>query len=172
MADVENLTLQVERVIPDFRLPSLDGRYVSPRDYKQRQNLVIVYLDPHRYDRYADLLREFADNYQAYRDLETEILAVCPRPISELHGEVGGLGLPFPVLSDERGAVGQVYLGSPPGQGPLAAIFVTDRFLSLRTQMVACFEGDLPNQETILDWLGLIEMECPECGPGDVSFQR
>ncbi len=162
--------LELDRVVPHFTLPSVEGGTVSIKDYRQKLNLVIAYLDLDRCGGCGDLLREFADNYAVYRDLETEILAVCPQPIADLQSRLSGMGLPFPVLSDERREVAGVYLE---GQGnPAAAIFVTDRFGALQTVMMAPTEQDLPNQQSILDWLSLIESECPECGPGDESFHR
>ena len=32
--------------------------------------------------------------------------------------------------------------------------------------------NDLPNQQSVMDWLSLIETECPECGPGDEAFHK
>ncbi len=172
MAEVEARRLEMEQVIPDFILPSLSGKQVSPRDYKQKSNLVILYLNLQQCEGCVDYLKEFADNYHVYRELETEIIAVCPQPISELQSKLGSMGFPFPVLSDETCEVGQTYLGGQPGEKLAGGVFVTDRFGALRAMMVARSENELPNQQSILDWLNLIEMECPECGPGDVSFQR
>ncbi len=170
MAEVEARKLEMEKVVPDFILPAVGGKQVSPRDYKQRANLVIAYLDLDRCGKCVDYLRELADNYHVYRELETEVIAVSPQPISDLQSRIGTMGLPFSVLSDEQGQVGRVYLGDQAG-GLVGGIFVTDRFGALRTQVLAQGENDLPNQETILDWLNLIEMECPECGPPDSRFQ-
>lgn len=170
MAGLEARKLEMEQVVPNFGLPSLDGRRVSPRDYKQQRNLVLVYLDMDRCGGCGDLLREFADNYIAYQDLDTEILAISPQSQSELLSRIGTMGLPFPVLADEQGEVSQAYLGSRPGSGPIGGVFITDRFGALRSKLIVENEGSLPNQASILDWLGLIEMECPECGgaePGE-----
>ena len=172
MAQVESRKLELQQVVPDFVLPSVDGKEASPRDYKQKVNLVLVYLDLGRCGNCVDYLREFADNYSVYRGLETQILAIVPLPISELQSRVGQIGLPFPVLSDEQGLVGKVYLVDSPVANPVGAVFVADRFGALRAMMFGLTQGDLPNQQSILDWLSLIETECPECGPGAESFQR
>ncbi len=172
MAEVEARRLEMDQVVPDFILPSVSGGTVSPREFKQKCNLVIAYLHLERCDVCLEFLRDTADNYHVYQELETQILAVAPFPISDLQAKVGSLGLPFPVLWDEGGDVGEVYLGGEEVVDPLAGIFVTDRFGALQTKFIVATEQDLPNQESILDWLNLIEMECPECGPGDVAFRR
>lgn len=167
MAQVEARKLEIEGVVPDFTLPSLQGGQVGPRDYRQKSNLVLACLNLDRCGNCVDLLREFADNYRVYRDLETEILAILPQSLPDLQSRLGSMGLPFPVLSDEAGEVTGAYLGSGAGQGPIGAVYVTDRFGALRTQWIAQSEGELPAQQSILDWLGLIETECPECGVGE-----
>ncbi len=170
MAEIEARNLEMEKVVPDFILPAVSGKQVSPREFKQRANLVIVYLDLDRCGKCVDYLRELADNYHVYRELETEIIAVSPQSISDLQSKTGTMGLPFPVLSDEQGQVRRVYLESQASR-LIGGIFVTDRFGALRAQILAQGEADLPNQQTILDWLNLIEMECPECGPPEASFR-
>lgn len=82
------------------------------------------------------------------------------------------MGLPFPVMSDDGGQVGKVYLEGFAQENPVGAIFITDRFGALRAEMVARTGADLPNQASILDWLNLIETECPECGPVDEDFLK
>ncbi len=171
MAEVEARSLEIDKVVPDFILPAVGGRQVSPRDFKQRANLVIVYLNLDQCAQCLDYLRDLADNYHVYRELETEIIAVVPQPVADLQSKIGTMGLPFPVLSDEHCQVGTVYLGDQPGH-MVGGVFVADRFGALRTKILAQSENDLPNQQTILDWLNLIEMECPECDPADSSFGR
>ena len=163
MTQVGERKLEMDRVVPGFALPSLDGKQVGPGDYKQKANLVIAYLDLDRCGACKDFLRSLSDNYHLYRADETEILAVCPQPVDELRGQVGAVGLPFPVLSDEKGAVRGIYFSGEPGQ-PVAGVFITDRYGALRNQMISQNSGDIPAQQDILDWLDLIEMECPECG--------
>lgn len=163
MTQVGDRKLEMERVIPDFTLPSVDGRQIGPGVYKQRANLVIAYLDLNRCGECEDFLRGLADDYQLYRADETEILAICPQPIGELQMQAGTLRLPFPVLSDEKGAVRDVYFSGEPGQ-PVAGVFITDRYGALRVQIISQNGTEIPVRHDILDWLDLIEMECPECG--------
>lgn len=171
VAEVEERALKMEKVVPDFILPSLDGKQVSPRNYRQRSNLVLCYLDLDRCADCTGFLKEMADNYHVYVELETEILVVAPQSISDLQGRLGSMGLPFPVMSDEGGDVGRVYLDGRFQEKPVGCVFVTDRFGALREEIVAKTDSDLPNQASILDWLNLIEMECPECGDVEEDFR-
>ena len=164
MGEVETREVIAGQMVPGFSLPSLEGGEVKVRDYRQRRNLVIAIMDLNRCDGCTNLLREFADNYHTYRDLETQILIVLPHPMADIRSKVGDMGLPFPVLSDEGGQVSQVYLGHRPGSGSSAALFITDRYGELRVDMKGEGPDDLPGQQSIIDWLSLLETECPECG--------
>lgn len=150
----------------------MDGKLESIREFKQKSNLLVVYLDLNRCPDCVNYLREFADNYSVYSGLETQIIAVAPMSISELQSRLGNMGLPFPVLSDEQGQVGKLYLANSPVPNPVGGVFVADRWGELRTEMFGQSQNDLPNQQSIMDWLSLIETECPECGPGDEAFHR
>ncbi len=172
MAHIEAQKVQLHRILPDFVLPSLQGKQVSVKNYKQRANLVVVYLDLNSCPDCADYLQSFADNYSVYEGLETQILVVTPIPIAELQSRLGSKGLPFPVLSDESGEMRKSYMQTSPVENPVGAVFVADRYGELRAMMFGRSTADLPNQQSIMDWLSLIETECPECGPGDEAFQK
>ena len=38
--------LEIGHIIPDFRLQTVDGRVISPTDYKEKKNLVVLFFDP------------------------------------------------------------------------------------------------------------------------------
>lgn len=163
MTQIKTTRIEVDRVVPDFSLPSLDGRHVGPAHFKQRANLVIAYLDLDRCGECIDLVNTFAGNHSQYRDLETQILVVGPQTPEELFGKLGNMGLPFPVLSDQERSMARAYFGDEE-RTPAAAIFVTDRYGALRTLILADSAAELPDESGIRDWLSLLEMECPECG--------
>ncbi len=162
MTQISSNRLEEDQVVPDFTLPSLDGRRISPSNFKQRLNLVIAYFDFDRCSACTNALRTFSNRYREYRDLEAEILVVSPQKLEDLKGRVGVLPLPFPVLSDVEGQMARAYLSGE--EKPAAAVFVTDRFGALRMKSLAYSTGELMEQREILDWLNLIEIECPECG--------
>jgi thioredoxin-dependent peroxiredoxin len=170
MARTQSRELSAGQIVPNFTLPSIAGGKVSVRDFRQRRNLVIIHMDVSRCDECISVLREFGDDYQTYRDLETEILVVLPHSLAEIGSRLGGMDLPFPVLSDEGGRVTELYLGHPPGRGPVATVFLTDRYGDLRVEMRAEEAGEMPNRQAIVDWLSLLETECPECGTAEGSW--
>lgn len=172
MAEIEARKVQLHQILPDFVLTSIDGKRESIRAFKQKSNLVLIYLDLNKCPDCIDYLKELADNYHIYSGLETRILAVVPMSLSDLQSTVGNLGLPFPVLADEQGQVGNKYLADSPVPDPIGGVFIADRWGELRTMMYGRSKNDLPNQPSILDWLSLIETECPECGPGDEAFRK
>lgn len=172
MAGVQAKKAQLHQILPDFSLPSIQGEQKSIREFKQKSNLVVIYLDLNRCGDCVDYLREFADNFNIYSGLETQILAVVPISLSELQSRVGNMGLPFPVLSDEQGEVGVLYLANSPIPNPSGGVFVADRWGELRMMSFGQSANDLPNQQSVMDWLSLIETECPECGPGDEAFHK
>lgn len=128
--------METEEVIPDFILTSLDGRQLSPRNYKQPSNLVLVYFNVDRCGDCVAFLQETADNYHVYVELEAEILALAPKSTSDLEGRLGSLGLPFPVMSDEGGKVGRCNYKSMPRKNLVRPVFIADRFGALRAEMV------------------------------------
>jgi peroxiredoxin len=170
MAETQSRGLSAGQIVPSFTLPSTTGGEVGVRDFRQRRNLVILYMNLGGCDGCLDLLREFADNYHTYRDLETEILVVLPYSLAEIKSRLEGVDVPFPVLSDEGGRVAQQYLGHSPGGGPLGALFLTDRYGDLRVEMRAEEVEEMPDQRAIVDWLSLLETECPECGTADLGW--
>jgi len=112
-----------------------------------------------------DLLRGFARDYPRYQEEEAEILAITTQPTDKARSLAIRLSLPYPVLTDPTGEAVQkfTYLDPQTG-GPVPSLFVVDRFGALYTQAIAEREDQLPSSDEVLDWLDLIEAQCPECG--------
>jgi peroxiredoxin len=144
-------------LVPLFDLPATGGRRVTTWSYKGRMNLVILFpgLDSAEVE---DQLRKLAGLYQRFRDNNTEILVVSEENTQTLERLSNALGLPFPLISDIDGSVRDAYTTRTP------AVFVIDRYGELYTQSTAETDGEFPDSQQILDWLHLIELQCPECG--------
>lgn len=162
MTQVENRRLELNRVVPNFTLPALDGRQVSVREFKQRANLLILYLDTQRHgpERYGNYLSLLVENLSTFQELETQLLVVTSSPLERPRGHPGWGDLPFPVLSDSRGDMERSYLGSM--AQVVGAAFVTDRYGALKAEMISLDEEELPDPREMIGWLQLIEIECPE----------
>lgn len=149
--------LREMEILPGFRLRSVTGEFISPYDYKEKQNLVIFFFDT-SCEQCGDFLKDAADRYGEYLEADTEILVVGNAPVSDLADISDGLGLPFPILSDPESIVLDEFSNGIP------TVVVADRFGEIR--MVTRLEGDRHSfdQDKVLTQLQLIELECPECG--------
>lgn len=149
--------LQVGHLIPDFRLQTTDGVEVSPADYKERKNLVILFCNP-RDIRDLQVVAELKQRYHNIADMNAEVLGIAAGPLNEFRMCSKFMELPFPLLSDIRSEAKCSYCVAG------MMIFVADRFGELRLQSAI----DEQNVDKVLDdvesTLGLIEIECPECG--------
>jgi peroxiredoxin Q/BCP len=93
---------------PGFELPNQDGEPVSLSDYRGQR--VVVYFYP-RADTPGCTLeaRDFADHWEAFRDRDVAVLGVSDDPVEDLAAFAEKYELPFDLLSDEDGQVGEAY---------------------------------------------------------------
>lgn len=148
--------------IPSFSLTSSTGRTVSSWDYKGRRNLVIFFIPENSDEDCQDILLGFSNQYNAYQERASEILAILHGDVGEASSLAAKLGLPFPVLADENGHIRTKYDAIIGISKSEAVTFICDRF----GQIWAYTEGntcqELFAQEEILRWLDFIEFQCPE----------
>ena len=141
------------RPAPFFVLESADGRCVRLWDYKQRRNLLLLFVPEDE----PGLLRETAARYREYRELETEVLAVLSLDAEAARALATDLKPPFPLLLDPDGAARRRYLGNE-----RTGLAVIDRFGTLYAAYAAATAGELPGHDELLSWLQYIELQCPE----------
>jgi len=151
------------RRFPDLVLTTASGRRVQLSDYRGRSNLVLLFTDEQRAT--AELLAEVARSYDQFKATEAAIIAVGQCPKHECARIEGQLRLPFALLSDEDGRIHSAVGASDQRGHAAAAVYVTDRygevFAAYRTR-----DGQaLPGAAEILNWLGFINIQCPECEP-------
>lgn len=148
--------LSVGHIIPDFRLETVDGRVISPTDYKERKNLVLIFFNDRDSGDLA-VLSEVRRRYHEFADANAEVLAIASAPIAEFRVCSKSLQLPFPCLADVRKEAICAYCVS----GPM--LFVADRYgeLKLQTDLTQGVDEKL---DEALSMLELVELECPECG--------
>jgi len=157
-------------LIPSFKLEAATrSGYVSPWDYKGRNNLVLFFLHDARCAACSQRLQELAANYSEYRKLNSEVIAVARDSAENLTELSRQIDLGFPLLSDEDGKVSDSYIGQT--EGPVgssqvnAAVFIVDRWGALFSKEMAPDADSLPKEPEIYDWLSFIEIQCPECFP-------
>jgi peroxiredoxin len=158
MKAVAQPKLKERTLAPQFDLAATGGRRLMTWKYKGLNNLVIVFLPDLSTEESRDELQEFARRYGQYREHNTELIIVSQDNIQTLDRISRELSLPFPLACDVDGAVTDSYTTLTP------ALFVLDRFGELHAQSEAEADEDFPDYRQIIDWLHLIELECPECG--------
>jgi peroxiredoxin len=167
MPDVAHVDeTNVGDLIPSFSLPAVNvSGNVSPWDYKQHKNLVLIFFrDPARQP-CLRLLRELAASYEDYRQLNAEILAIIGTDLAQLRELQNEQKLPFPLLSDPESAVFDSYEEGGVGTRSEFGVFIADRWGALFSKTTGSEMNDLPNDAEIRGWLSFIEIQCPECFP-------
>ncbi len=139
--------LEIRTMIPPFELPSADGRSVNVWQFKQRQNLVLVFLPSLNCPGCAEFIESTSENAHEYDEEGTVVLLIVRSDI-----EAAVLHSPLEVLYDRDGRVTEQYTSVLP------AVFVADRFGELQAE----WQGRFPSQKDILDAVELINLECPE----------
>ena len=153
-------------LLPSFSLPGVNvPGNISPWDYKQRKNLVLFFFHDRGCAQCLRLLRELAQSYEEYRQLNAEILAIVSSDLQDLSKLQHELQLPFPLLSDPGAAVFASYEEWRGSVRPAFGVFIADRWGALFMRTVGSDTERLPGDSEIRGWLSFIEIQCPECFP-------
>ncbi len=142
-----------EKMLPPFKLPAYDGTFFSWWNIKGRKNLVILLCNGDCPDHWLFQARQLLPQLKEWETelavvLRTSKNEITPNPLlaeSSLH-----------ILFDPNGFVADGCELTVP------KIVIADRFGAMRVAMDVEAKS-FPNEQ-ILDWLQLIETECPECG--------
>jgi peroxiredoxin len=153
-------------LIPSFSLPAVNvSGNVSPWDYKQHKNLVLILFRQSTCQPCLRLLRELAATYEEYRQLNAEILVIISGDLEQLSKLQNELKLPFPILSDLNAVVLDSYADEGTGARPEFGVLITDRWGALFSKTISSEMKNLPAEGEIRDWLSFIEIQCSECFP-------
>ena len=164
MAHAEKI--KVGGLIPSFSLPAVNVRgNVSPWDYKQHKNLVLILIRDPGCESCLRLLRELAARYEEYRQLNAEILIILSGDLEQLSKLQNELKLPFPLLCDSDAVVLDSYAEKGTSARPEFGVLITDRWGALFSKTISSEMKNLPAEGEIRDWLSFIEIQCPECFP-------
>jgi len=151
-------------VVPYLNLPSNKGGKINLWDFKQKENLVIIFHHGSECSHCKTKLKELAEVYPDVRELEAEILAVSFDTLAKIRNYARKVGIPFPMLSDPSRETTEKYTLIDEGRkAPYPSLFITDRFGVLRYQKIVEEADDLPDGKEVLAWLLLLQTECPEC---------
>jgi peroxiredoxin len=150
--------------LPNFTLPSSEGRRIALYDYHGRRNVVLALVGRPVGEAARARLTALAARYAEFLAEEAEVLAVVWGAVGEAERVKRQDALPFPVLADEAGAL-HSSLGALASDGEAAwAFYITDRFGEVFAAYRAGAGRSVPTVEEMLEWLRFIGLQCPECG--------
>ncbi len=151
--------LETGQIIPAFSLPGPDGMPHSPWDYKQREHLVLLFVQSAKTSR--DLLQTFASHYADFREEVCAILTITADPVITNLQVQEELRLPFPLLSDPQGNVIARYTYWDSTTRKLyPSIVLADRYGALYQQDTAEHEAALPAITGLLESLQYLNKLC------------
>jgi peroxiredoxin Q/BCP len=70
-------------LMPDFTLPSSDGKQVSLYDYRGRSNLALFFVGPARDSAENQWLSALAERYREISDTDSEVVIVVAESIEQ-----------------------------------------------------------------------------------------
>lgn len=155
-----DLQLERGRIIPAFTLPGADGMPHSPWDYKQRENLIVLFVSG-KTDEGKGVLRSFAQHYPDLREETCSLLAVTPETVIANLQVQEELRLPFPLLANPQGDVIACYTQWDKSARILTpGLVLTDRYGALYLQGFADKEAELPSMTELLESLQYMNRLC------------
>ncbi len=158
---MEQPLLEPDSIIPAFSLPGADGMPHSPWDYKQRENLVLLFSQSAMMSESRGLLRMFAQHFQDFREENCAILAITTDTVIVNLEAQEALRLPFPLLADSQGGVIARYTtwdSTDRKVGP--CIVLANRYNALYRQWLAEHESELPSIQELLEGLHYLNSLC------------
>ena len=158
---MEQPLLERDSIIPAFSLPGTDGMPHSPWDYKQRENLILLFLQSTERSEGRGILRAFAQHFQDFREEYCAILAITADTVIVNLGVQEALHLPFPLLADPKGNVIARYTtweSTYKTVGP--AIVLANRYNAVYQQWLAERESDRPSIEELIESLQYLNSLC------------
>jgi peroxiredoxin len=159
MPDSSSL-LEKGQIVPAFSLPGGDGMPHSPWDYKQRENLLLLFTRSSSSEG-RGLLRAFAQQYSDFREENCAILAVIADPVIVNLEAQDALKLPFALLANPQGDVIAKYTHWEPETHTLTpSIVLADRYGAVYMQGSALEEAELPQITELLASLQYLNSVC------------
>jgi thioredoxin-dependent peroxiredoxin len=113
---------------PDFKLPSQMGDNVTLSEYFGKKNVVLYFYPKDETKGCTREACEFRDRYDVFTNLGAEVLGVSSDTLESHKSFATHYGLPFLLLSDEKGKVRKLY-GVPSSMGiiPGRVTYIIDK---------------------------------------------
>lgn len=156
--------LRQSDTLPSLQLTDVNGEAVNTRGYYGKRNLVLFFVGSLQCDACRSLLSALAEKYDEVREEESEVIAIVPGAREEARKAVAEMRLPFQVLVDPDGEAHRRVGAAREDGGPLAAVFVVDRFEEVYEARYEREGHRLMDADAVVRSLRFIEVQCPECG--------
>ncbi len=130
---------------------------VQPGDYRQRNNLVVVFAGNKECERCRTLLKGLAAGDHDIRDQDARVLAVVAGSVEDARQVQERDRLPYAVVADEGGRIHREV-----GALDAVTVLVVDRFGEIYSIYREDKYQPVPTAGEIVDWLQFIELQCPE----------
>lgn len=158
---MEQPLLEHNSIVPAFSLPGTDGMPHSPWDYKQRENLVLLFIQSTTTSEGRGLLRTFAQHFQAFREEACAILAITADTVIVNLEAQETLHLPFSLLANPNGGVISRYTTWENTQKKVSpCIVLANRYNAVYQQWLVERESDLPPIKELLESLQYLNSLC------------
>ncbi|HET9494133.1 MAG TPA: hypothetical protein VFR15_07885 [Chloroflexia bacterium] len=141
---------------PLFSLPQTSGGRSGPAAMRSKYNLVLAFVGTG--PSAETYLRDLAAIHSEVLERDARAMVVVPLTPDDARALTGRLSLPFALLADEDAATTARLLG----EGNTAALCVADRFGAIYSLDIAPDTSTLPPVRTALDWLDIVQIQCPE----------
>lgn len=156
-----NGLLQKGQIIPAFTLPGADGMPHGPWDYKQRDNLILLFTRSSEESETRGLLRTFVQHYAVFREEQCAVLAISADTVIANLRTQQALNLPFALLADPKGEVIMRYTSwNNVTHTLIPSIVLTDRYGALHQQWLVEQEASLPPIAELLASLHYLNSIC------------
>ncbi len=114
-------SLKVGDLAPDFTLPSSDGRTITLGDYRGKSEVVLFFYPKDDSPACTAEACSFRDSHEEFLGAGAVVLGVSSDKASDHQAFAGKHRLPFPLLTDTKGALRALYgvpktLGLIPGR--------------------------------------------------------
>ncbi len=113
---------------PDFTLPSQMGGEVNLKSVLGRSEVVLYFYPKDNSPGCTTEAKAFRESYEVFKELGAEVMGISSDSVNSHRDFASKCGLPFTILSDERGRVRRLY-GVPSSLGliPGRVTYIIDR---------------------------------------------
>ena len=160
--------VMVGKMAPDFVLPDQWGNPVRLSDFRDKKN-VIVYFYPRDFTSGCQLEAiTFAENYELFRTLNTEILGVSVDSVGSHQRFSSEFKLPFPLLSDRNNRVRRAFgVSKTFGLFPGRVTYIIDRLGIIRREFSSQCNPQRHTREALRFLISVLMKDAMESGESD-----